>query len=76
MVLTANGKDNIVLDIDGSARIDDLRIGTMRFTSSNMPPNYVGERGHVVWNNNPNPGGPMGWICLGAANWANFGIID
>ena len=76
MVLTANGKDNIVLNTDGSARIDDLRVGTMRFTSSNMPPNYVGERGHVVWNNNPNPGGPMGWICLGSSNWANFGIID
>jgi hypothetical protein len=76
MILSANGKDNIVLNIDGSARIDDLRVGTMRFTSSNMPPNYVGERGHVVWNNNPNPGGPMGWICLGASNWANFGIID
>lgn len=75
-ILSSNSKDNIVLNTDGSARIDDLRVGQIRITSSNMPPNYVGERGHIVLNSNPNPGGPMGWVCLGAANWANFGIID
>ena len=76
MVLFANNKDNIVLNIDGSASIKDLRVGSTRFTSGNQPPNYVSERGHIVWNSNPNPGGPIGWICLGATNWANFGIID
>lgn len=76
LILTANGKENIVLDTDGSAVINELRIGPMKFTSAAEPPNYVSQRGHVVWNTNPNPGGPMGWICLGAANWANFGIID
>jgi hypothetical protein len=76
LILTSNNKDNIVLDPDGSARIDDLRMGDMRFSTSNEPPRHVSERGHVVFNNNPNPGGPMGWICLGSANWANFGIID
>jgi hypothetical protein len=76
IVLTSNNKDNIVLSEDGSAQIDNLRIGTMQFTTANSPPNYVSERCHVVWNTNPNPGGPLGWICLGGANWANFGIID
>jgi hypothetical protein len=76
LILTANGKENVVLDTDGSAVINELRIGSMKFTSAAEPPNYVSQRGHVVWNTNPNPGGPMGWICLGAANWANFGIID
>lgn len=76
LVISANGKDNVVVEPDGSTRIDDLRIGSIRFTSSPTPPNYVSERGHIAWNTNPNPGGPMGWICLGAANWANFGIID
>jgi hypothetical protein len=76
LVITANNKDNIVLSEDGSAQIDDLKIGSMRFTTANSPPNYVSERCHVVWNTNPNPGGPLGWICLGGANWANFGIID
>lgn len=76
LVLTANGKDNIVLSDDGSAQIDHLKIGGMQFTTSNVPPNFVSERCHVIWNTNPNPGGPLGWICLGGANWANFGIID
>jgi hypothetical protein len=76
LVITSNNKDNIVLAEDGSAQIDDLKIGPMRFTTANSPPNYVSERCHVVWNTNPNPGGPLGWICLGGANWANFGIID
>jgi len=76
LILTSNGKDNVTLESDGSTTINDLRIGSMRFTSDSKPPNYVSERGHVVWNNNPNPGGPLGWICLGSSNWANFGIID
>jgi hypothetical protein len=76
MILFANNKDNVVLNVDGSTAIKDLRIGTMRITTGDTPPNYVGERGHIVLNSNPNPGGPMGWICLGATNWANFGIID
>ena len=76
LVLTSNNKENIILETDGSATINELRMGSMKFSAAAQPPNYVGERGHVVWNNNPNPGGPMGWICLGATNWANFGIID
>jgi hypothetical protein len=76
LVLSSNGKENIVLSDDGSSQIDDLRIGSMRFTTSATAPNFVSERCHIVWNTNPNPGGPMGWVCLGGANWANFGIID
>jgi len=76
LVITSNNKDNIILAEDGSTQINDLKIGTMRFTTSNAPPNFVSERCHVVWNTNPSPGGPLGWICLGGANWANFGIID
>lgn len=75
-VLFANNKSNLVLDTDGSVAIDDLKIGAMKFTAADRPPNYTSERCHVVWNTNPNPGGPMGWVCLGGANWANFGIID
>lgn len=76
LVLGSNSKDNIVLNEDGSVQIENLKIGSMRFTTAAQPPNYVSERCHVVWNTNPNPGGPLGWVCLGGANWANFGIID
>jgi hypothetical protein len=76
LILSANSKDNIVLNEDGSVQIDSLKIGSVHFTTSSTPPNFVSERCHVVWNTNPNPGGPLGWVCLGGANWANFGIID
>lgn len=76
LILTSNGRDNIILSDDGSAQIDQLKVGGMQFTAASTPPNYVSERCHIVWNTNPNPGGPIGWICLGGANWANFGIID
>jgi hypothetical protein len=76
LVLTSNNKNNITLHEDGSVQIDVLKIGDMKFSTSNVPPNFVSERCHVVWNTNPNPGGPLGWVCLGGANWANFGIID
>ena len=77
LVLSANNKNNITLNTDGSATVEDLRLGqTMRFTEGDRAPNYASTKGHVVWNNNPSLGGPLGWICLGNANWANFGIID
>jgi hypothetical protein len=76
LVLTSNNKDNIILNEDGSVQINNLKIGAVMFSTSNNPPNYVSERCHIVWNTNPNLGGPLGWICLGGANWANFGIID
>ena len=77
LVLSANNKNNITLNTDGSSTVEDLRIGqTMRFTEGDRAPNYASTKGHVVWNNNPSLGGPLGWICLGSANWANFGIID
>lgn len=76
LILGSNRNQNIVLNTDGSAQIDNLQIGYMRFGSSESPPNYTSTKGHVVFNANPSPGGPLGWVCLGSANWANFGIID
>lgn len=76
LIISANNKDNIVLNEDGTVQIDILKIGVMKFSASHTSPNFVGDRCHIVWNTNPNPGGPLGWICLGGANWANFGIID
>jgi hypothetical protein len=76
LILSSNGKDNVILSDDGSTQIDHLKIGAIKFTTSGTPPNFTSDRCHIVWNTNPNPGGPMGWVCLGGANWANFGIID
>lgn len=76
LVLGTNKQDNITLTPDGVATIPKLRIGNMLFSSSPTPPNYDAPRNTVVFNEFPNIGGPLGWVSLGDARWANFGIID
>ena len=76
LVISSNNKENIICDTDGSTKINQLKIGTQAFTSDTQAPSYESTKGTVVFNANPSLGGPMGWICLGGAKWANFGIID
>ncbi len=76
LVLSSNRQNNVVLHSDGTAQIDNLQVGQVKMTASEAPPNYSSTKGHIVFNANPTPGGPLGWVCLGSANWANFGIID
>ena len=76
MILGTNAQDNITMTPDGVTAIAQLRIGNMLFSSSATPPHYDAVRGTVVFNENPNLGGPLGWVSLGDARWANFGIID
>ena len=45
-------------------------------TSASVIPNYLAISGTIVWNETPAPGGPAGWICLGATQWAKFGKIE
>ena len=76
LILSSNKQDNITLTPDGVAIIPRLQIGNMLFSSSPTPPHYDAARGTVVFNEQPNLGGPLGWVSLGDAKWANFGIID
>lgn len=76
LVIGSNRNNNITVHTDGRTQIDNLQIGIMKFTSSETPPQFTSTKGHVVFNANPSVGGPLGWVCLGGANWANFGIID
>jgi hypothetical protein len=75
-VLGSNGKDNIVLETDGSVEIENLRVGNVPMSSASAIPNYPAISGTIVWNETPAPGGPVGWICLGATQWAKFGKIE
>ena len=76
LVLGANNKDNLILDIDGSVEIENLRVGNTPMSSATAIPDYNAITGTIVWNENPAQGGPVGWICLGATRWAKFGIIE
>jgi hypothetical protein len=75
-VLGSNNQENIRLDIDGGVQVDNLTVGKLKMSSAATVPNYSGQPGEVVWNEQPSLGGPMGWVCLGSTRWANFGIID
>jgi hypothetical protein len=76
LVLGSNGHDNLNIQPDGSVQADQMKIGNVGITSSPTPPSHNATRGSIVLNENPNVGGPMGWVSLGNAAWANFGIID
>jgi len=76
LVLGSNNKQNLVLNPDGTVKVEHLDIGPIAMTSHNVIPNYPSRAGHIVWNTAPAEGGVIGWVCLGGAQWAGFGKIE
>ena len=76
IMLTANGKNNLLLNPDGSITASKIHMGNMNFGTSPSAPTFDAPKGTVLFNENPSVGGPLGWVSLGSARWANFGIID
>jgi hypothetical protein len=76
LVLSSNGKNNLTLNTDGGVKVDQISIGAVTISSGSTPPGNDQPKGTVVFNSNPSMGGPLGWVSLGNATWANFGIID
>jgi hypothetical protein len=77
LVLSSDEQDTLICEKDGSVTVQQLNVGTgVHITSSDTAPNSESQKGHIVFNSNPSLGGPLGWVCLGGHNWANFGIID
>lgn len=76
LIISANGKNNLVLMPEGGIQVDKVSIGATTLTSASVPPSYNAQQGTIVFNSNPTIGGPLGWISLGGAKWANFGFID
>jgi len=76
LVLSSNSKNNLRLETDGSVSLGKLNLGLINISASVQPPADTQPKGSIVFNANPSMGGPMGWVSLGDAKWANFGIID
>jgi len=76
LVLGANSKENITLDVDGSVQVNNLVLGKVSMLSADSIPTYVGTRGQIIWNENPDAGRHIGWVCLGNTRWAGFGKIE
>jgi hypothetical protein len=75
VTLGAGGKDNISLDPDGSVTINDLRLGALPLGTASSCPNWAGRTGEIVFNDSPQVGLPIGWVCLQGHRWAKFGTI-
>lgn len=76
LVISTNRKNNLNLLPDGSVTMQKINLGSIGLSSSDTPPSYNSPKGSIVFNANPSMGGPLGWVSLGNANWANFGFID
>jgi hypothetical protein len=76
LIVGSNGKNNLTLTPDGATTVNRINMGSMSFTVGDMPPGDNQPRGAIVFNSNPSLGGPLGWVSLGDARWANFGVID
>ena len=76
LVLSSNNKQNLTLNPDGSVTINNLTVSGISISASDTPPTGDAPKGSIVFNANPTLGGPLGWVSLGGARWANFGIID
>ena len=76
LIIGVNNKNNLILLPDGSVSAEKINIGATTLSSASTPPTYDAQQGTIVFNSNPTIGGPLGWISLGGARWANFGFID
>jgi hypothetical protein len=76
LLISVNNKNNLILLSDGSATVERLNIGATSLSSASMPPSYDAPHGSIVFNSSPTLGGPLGWVSLGGARWANFGFVD
>jgi hypothetical protein len=76
LILGSNNKENLVLDVDGKVVVETLVIGGTQMRSAAETPNYDGHRGDIVYNQLPELGSCIGWVCLGATRWAKFGKIE
>jgi hypothetical protein len=76
LIISANNRDQLLIGIDGSVTVNNLNIGRTNHTSASRMPTDNRPVAQIVWNEAPVVGGPIGWVSLGGARWAKFGIIS
>jgi hypothetical protein len=63
------------LHISGAVKFNDK----LHISGSEIPTSGAFNEGDIVWNNNPQPGHYIGWVCTRAGNpglWSRFGRIE
>lgn len=80
LVLSANNKENLTLEIDGSVTVDRINLGnsgpTMQIGSTPARPVHNDRKGVILFNSNPEVGSPAFWISLGGARWVDGPLIS
>lgn len=59
----------IEIDTDGLTTIKQLRLNRNKISFAPEVPGYAGTRGDFVFNSDPKPESPFGWVCLGSFQW-------
>jgi hypothetical protein len=59
----------IEIDTDGLTTIKQLRLNRNKISFAPEVPGYSGTRGDFVFNSDPKPDSPFGWVCLGSFQW-------
>jgi hypothetical protein len=72
VVLGSNNNVNIVLETDGATKVIKLKLGNVHLNSVDEMPNWSGHKGDIYFNEVPEVGAPMGWVCLGDSRWAQL----
>jgi hypothetical protein len=75
LIISANGKEQLTVGSDGSVTVKNVNIGRTNHSSAPRMPTDNRPMGHIVWNENPAIGAPIGWVSLGGARWSAFGLI-
>jgi hypothetical protein len=75
LIISANGRDQLTVNTDGSVSVTSLNIGRTNHTSASRMPTDNRPVGQIVWNEQPIIGSAVGWVSLGGARWASFGLI-
>ena len=73
--LQSGSNDNIVLRPTGETVINKPVLSNRSFTHSPVVPGGKGSPGDICWNDNPQIGQPIGWVCLDGTRWSTFGNI-
>lgn len=73
LVFEVNDGVPLSIDSDGNVCVESVKLNNRTWKYGQ--PNHSGTKGDIVWNDNPQIGQPIGWVCMSGTNWAGFGEI-
>jgi hypothetical protein len=76
LILASGKNDNLTLDTDGSVKVKSFEVDGVKFIAVDAAPNFSAPVGVIAWNRKPTHGSSTGWVSLGNASWAKFGILS